>query len=157
MRKTWAAVVAALLVPLLALALTSCAADPPRIALGDVVDFWVAPAKASEADAPLYRPSDPLDSIIEAYNQASGDSFYSETTPSLMVQMLLRDVTTIGLSFSSQFPDDHLLVSVSPGDTKEGVWCKVKAPGLLEAVQELAGDHLDRRVLEPARMDWLPD
>ncbi len=136
-----------------ALSLTSCAPHPPRVTLGFVVDLGVGPADTSDY---LYHPSEPLDSVIEAYSKASGDSFYSETTPSLVARMMLRDGTVVSLHFSTQFPRDRLVVAVAPREMEESEWYKVTAPGLLEAIWELAGDHLDRQALDQNR-DWLPE
>ena len=65
-RQTWAAVIVVLLVLMLALTLASCAADPPRVALEDVVDLGVGPACTADR---LYHPPEPPDSVIEAYRR----------------------------------------------------------------------------------------
>ena len=159
MRKTWTVVVLAILLPVLALTLISCAPDRPRIAVGDVVDFWVAPGVPPEDEnftgVVLYHPPGPLDAVVAAYNHASGVSFNSDTTPSLMARLVLRDGTIIGLAFSSQFPSDRLLVTVASGEMQQGTWYRVKAPGLLAAIWQAAGEHLDLRVLQP-ESGWLP-
>ena len=116
--------------------------------------MWSTSALAlSPDDEFLYQPNGPLDSVIEAYNQASGDSFYSETTPPLIARMVLQD-GQVWLQFSPLLPEDHLLVGFDPGETAEGRFYKVKAPGLLEAVWDLAKDHLDRQMYDQ-NMNWL--
>jgi hypothetical protein len=70
--------------------------------------------------------------------------------------MVLRDGTVFSLQFSTQFPRDRLLVAVAPKEIAEATFYKVKAPGLLEAIWELAKDHLDRQALDP-NGDWLSE
>jgi len=154
-RLSGLACVGALAVTLSMLAL-SCAANPPRVAIEDVTDFWVAPGRDSEPDFPLYRPPGSIASVITAYNQAAGDSFDSNTTPPLQAGRLLRDGTEISLQFSPLFPENHALVGVRREQPETAELYEVDAPGLLAAIWELAGDHLDTQVLE-SESGWLPD
>ena len=144
------AAVLVLLAGLLALAVFGCEKAPPQVRLGDVVDFWVP-----DHDGGSYHPKGPLDSVVASYDTASGHSFDSDTTPDFFAEMVLRGGTIIQLQFSSQFPADCVLVSVTSAPTAAaadvpwaGTWYHARAPGLLKALRELVGSRLDLTALD---------
>jgi hypothetical protein len=156
--------VAALIVLLLVLApgLSGCAADPPHIVLSDVTgvaivweDVTAFDDSQSATEVSHLSNHASWDVLVSAYNRASGESFDAETTPSLFARIWLRNGTRITLHFSSQYPRDHALVHVEPGEgSGEDEWYHIKDTGLPFLVGNASWDYIVSHTTEQER-SWL--
>ena len=102
----------ALLVMVL-LVISGCGTAPPDIIEADIVGFGIEvgghPSGTIEGEG-LPEPDQPLDRLVAAYNAADGARWQVDTTPSLFVSIDLANGMLLSLQFSSQYPEDGVLV-----------------------------------------------
>lgn len=156
MRRSLYAVIFGVLA-LCAFVFTGCG-PPTDIAVEDIAGFAIGPDPTIWMDSPLPPPTDSLDRLVAAYNQADSARGEGDTTPPLFAMMDLADATRITIWFSGEYPENSAVVVVRDPQTGEGTDYRIRSPDLLPAVLELAGDSIDRELLEQQNgAPWLPE
>lgn len=143
---------------ILLLVLSGCGAAPPDIAEADIVAFGIGgtPSETTGREG-LAEPDQTLDRLVAAYNAADGARWRVDTTPSLFVSIDLVVGMRLSLQFSSQYPEDGVLVLVWDGESEGATEYHVDSPDLLPAVWELLSEEQRQWLKAQEHRPWLPE
>jgi len=147
-----------ILLLMLLLGVSGCGAAPPDIAEADIVGFGIGgvPSETMGREG-LAEPDRPLDRLVAAYNAADAARWQVDTTPSLFVSIDLVGGMRLSLQFSSQFPEDGVLILAWDGESEEATEYHVDSPDLLPAVWELLSEEQRQWLKAQEHRPWLPE
>ncbi len=140
------------------LVVSGCSAAPPDIVEADIVGFALEGIWSETIGREgLPEPDRPLDRLVAAYNAADGARWRVDTTPSLFVSIDLIGGMRLSLQFSSQYPEDGVLVLAWDGESDEATEHHIDSPDLLPAVWELLSDEQRQSLKASEQRPWLPE